>query len=258
MMRRISVIFFTAVIITAANMSEPTFSQETTDIELKARTIVAKVDKIFNYPMGQMKGRLKHITPDGHAFTIRLTGKITKGDFLFTFSSKDRGNQLRVLYNKGGEYIWVYNILSLKLYNKLGIDKFDSVLSTNFSFVDLSNADFQSNYTATFEGKAIIKKYDAYRIKLRPIRKGGEYGYLTLYVTRDKYIPIRIDYHDRDNAIFKFLSVVKIKERKNKIIPLRYDMLDIRKGTVTILNFYDFDPTMKFNKEMFRSDKLGD
>jgi len=163
-----------------------------------------------------------------------------------------------VLYNLRGEDIWVYNTHALKLYHKLGIDKFDSILATNFSYLDLSNADFQSNYTASIEGSALVKGQQSYKLTLRPIFKGGEYGEITLYVTKDAFIPIRIDYHDRDMAIFKFMNVVKTREKDKRIIPIRYDMMDIRKGTVTILSFFDFDENVKFNREIFRSERLGE
>lgn len=233
-------------------------SQENREIEVTAQGILARVDKILGYPNGLIKGRMKHIFPDGKSFVIELEGLISKDDFLFKFSSKDRGEQIKVLYNMKGEDIWVYNNHQLKLYHKIGIDKYDPLLSTNFFYVDMSKADLQSNYTATIEGETFLKGYDAFILKLKPIYKGGEYGYLTLFVTKDKFIPLRIDYHDRDNAIFKFMNVVKVQEKEERIVPIRYDMMNIRTGTVTILSFFSFEEDMKFSKEIFRSEKLGE
>jgi hypothetical protein len=233
-------------------------SQEDRKIELNAQGILARVDRIFEYPKGLVKGIMKHIRPDGTATTINFTGCISNEDYLFTFSSRERGNQLKVLYNLGGEDIWVYNIHALKLFHKLGIDRYDEILSTNYTFLDMSNANFQSNYTATISGDAFVKGNDVWKLVLKPIAKGGEYGMLTLYVTKDKFIPIRVDYHDRDKAIFKFMTIVKLKENDKRIVPLRYDMMNIRQGTVTIINFSEFDENASFDKEIFRSEKLGE
>jgi hypothetical protein len=235
-----------------------TVSQEDRKIELNAQGILARVDKVFEYPRGLIKGILKHIRPDGTATTINFTGCISQEDYLFTFSSKERGDQLKVLYNLGGEDIWVYNIHALKLFHKLAIDKYDDILSTNFTYIDMSNADFQSNYTATIVGDAFVKGIDAWKLVLKPIVKGGEYGMLTLYVTKDKFVPIRIDYHDRDKAIFKFLTLVKLKESDNRIVPLRYDMMNIRQGTVSIVYFSEIEEGTTFDKQIFRSEKLGE
>ena len=255
-MRYFSIFILVCAVIVAFDAT--TLSQEDRKIELNAQGILARVDKIFKYPKGLTRGVMKHIKPDGTAVTINFTGCITQDDTLFTFSSRDRGDQIKVLYNLGGEDIWVYNIHGLKLFHKLGIDKYDEILSTNFTYIDLSNADLQSNYTATINGEAFVKGTDAWKLVLKPIAKGGEYGILTLYVTKDKYIPLRIDYHDRDKAIFKFLTVVKIKESAARIVPLRYDMMNIRQGTVTIISFSEFEEEAVFNKELFRPEKLGE
>ncbi|MBN2158971.1 MAG: outer membrane lipoprotein-sorting protein [Spirochaetes bacterium] len=254
-MKRLSVIIILFAVVIVNGTAE---SQENRKIELNAQGILARVDKIFEYPRGQLRGLMKHIRPDGTASTINFTGYVSEEDFLFTFSSRDRGDQLKVLYNLGGEDIWVYNIHALKLFHKLGIDRYDEILSTNFTFTDMSNADLQSNYTATISGDALVKGLDAWKLILKPIAKGGEYGMLTLYVTKDRFIPLRIDYHDRDKAIFKFMTVVKVKENDTRIVPLRYDMMNIRQGTVTIVNFSDFEEGATFDKSIFRSEKLGE
>ncbi len=234
------------------------FSQEERQIELTAQGILARVDRVMDYPLGLIKGRIKHIRPDGESFTNDISGRITKDDFLFVLSSKERGDQLKILFNLAGEDIWVYNIHSIKLFHKLGLDKYDPVLMTNYYFIDLSNADMQANYTAEIVGSAIVKEQDTYILKLRPIFKGGLYGLLTLYVTKDAFVPIRIDYHDRDNVIFKFMTVAKIMEKDGRIVPVRYDMMDLRTGTMTILSFFSFDEEAKFDRQIFRPEKLGE
>jgi hypothetical protein len=254
MFKKLIIAFSVLIILTSAAL----LSQEEREIELTAQAIVARVDRVMQFPEGLMKGSIKHIFPDGRSYVSELNGQISKEDFLFTFSSRERGNQLKVLYNLGGEDIWVYNIHSLKLFHKMGIDKYDLILSTNFSFIDLSNADLQSNYTATIVGDASIKGIDTYKLVLKPIFRGGEYGSLTLYATKDKYLPMRIDFHDRDNMIFKFMSIVRTMEKGDRVIPVRYDMMDIRKGTISILSFTSFDEKARFDREIFRSNKLGE
>jgi len=239
------------------SVSSIVYSQGKRKIELTAQGILARVDRVLQYPDGQIIGRMKHIRPDGHSFTLNIKAAIARDNSLFVFNSRKRGDQLKVLYNLGGEDIWVYNIHAIKLYHKLGIDKYDAVLGTNFSFLDLSSYDLQSNYTASIEGDAFIKGYDAYKLRLNPIFKGGLYGMLTLYVSKDEFIPLRIDFHDRDKAIYKFLTITKIRKYKGRIVPIRYDMMDIRRGTITILRFFKFDDRMKFKREVFRSEKLG-
>lgn len=237
--------------------SIPAFCQEK-GVEITAQGILARVDRVLEYPTGQLKGTVKHIRPDGTSYTAEITGCITRDNYLFIFGSSDRGSQMKVLYTMKGEDIWVYSIHALKLFHKMGIDKYDPVLATNYSFTDLSNADLQSNYTANLAGEAVVKDTEAYKLVLKPVFRGGEYGMLTLYVSKDKFVPLRIDFHDRDNAIFKFMTVARIIEKNGRVFPVRYDMMDIRKGTVTILSVFDIDENMVFNPSIFRPEKLGE
>ena len=253
---------FTAAIlflfIAAAVICEPGYSQKKDIIEITAQGILARVDRILQYPEGEIQGRMKHITPDGKSFDIDFKGCIARNDFIFFYSSSSRGESLKVLYNMGGEDIWVYNKHAVQLFHKMGIDKYDKVMSTNFSFIDLSNADFQSNYNSRITGKTLIKGVECYKLVLEPIFSGSEYGLIDMYVTVDKYVPLRIDYHDRDKVVFKFLSLAKTMEKDGRIIPLRYDMLNIKDGTVTILSYLKFDESVRYSGEIFRPEKLGE
>ncbi len=233
-------------------------AQERREIELTAQEIVARVDRILTYPRGQIKGRLMHILPDGASTVINLTGLIDENDFLFTFGTRGRGDELKVLYNQGGEDIWVYSIHAQKLFRKMDVDKYDPLLGTNFSFIDLSNADYQANYNAVLTGDAVIKGLPAYRLRLEPIFKGGSYGRLTLYAAKADYVPLRIDFHDNDKVVFKSIAVAKTMERGGRIVPVRYDMLDLRRGTVTIMEFFGFDESMRFEKTIFYHQRLGE
>ncbi len=231
--------------------------QDTREIELTAQEMLARADRVLNYPDGIVRGRLMHITPAGKTHRVDVTGYIDKGDYLFSFSTDDRGEQLKVLYNYNGEDIWVYNVLATRLFHKTGVDKYDPIIFTNFSFIDFSNSDYQSNYTARITGDALIKGEETYRLSLTPVFRGGVYGSLTLYVTKKNYVPRRIDYHDSDNVIFKTLSLGESVNMGDRPFPVRYDMLDIRKGTLTVLTFHGFDRNMKFEKKIFMHQMLG-
>jgi len=233
-------------------------AQSADEVELNAQSILARVDRIMDYPAGEIEGVLKHIQPDGVARSISFSGKISRENFLFVFKNRSRGDQLKVLYNYGGEDIWVYNIHSIQLFHKMGIDKYDPILATNYSFLDFSNSNFQSNYNAKITGTARIKGIECHKLKLIPIFKGGEYGELTLYASRKNYLPMRIDFSDRNKVIFKFMSLAKTMERGGRIIPVRYDMLNIKTGTITILSFFKFNENIKFQPEIFRHEKLGE
>lgn len=234
------------------------YAQVEREIELTAQEILARVDRIMQYPDGILKGYIMHITPDGSSQKLQITGYIDTNHFLFDVSKPARGTIKKILYRIGGEDLWVYDMAAKALYHKMGVDKFDDILATNFFYTDLSNADLQSNYVATIDGSVIIKNNECFKLTLVPIDKTGIYGKLTLYVAKKTYIPLRIDYHDQDKVIFKTLSITKIAEKDGKSFPVRYDMLDIKKGTMTILEFNSIEDGVRVDAELFRPEKLGD
>lgn len=251
--------FLTLILVFIISASwESLFSQGAGQIEITAQSILARVDRIMQYPEGEIKGKIKHIYPDGNSVSIDFKGSIARNDYLFVYSSSSRGESMKVLYTMGGEDIWVYDIHAHEMYHKKDVDKYDLVMGTNFSFVDFSNADFQSNYNARITGQTLIKGIQCYRLQLDPIFENSLYGMIVLYATVDKYIPIRIDYHDKDKVIFKFLTIAKTMEKGDRIIPARYDMLNIKEGTVTITSFIKFDENVTFPADIFRPEKLGE
>lgn len=255
--QKVSVILLFIAII-AFFSRDSIIAQAEREVELTAQEILARVDRVMDYPDGILKGYMMHITPDGSAQKLQITGYINKNQFLFDIVKPARGSMQKVLYRIGGEDLWVYDMATRALFHKMGIDKYDDILATNFFYVDLSNADLQSNYVARIDGSVILKNNDCYKLTLDPIDKTGAYGKLTLYVVKKNYIPLRIDYHDQDKVIFKTLSIAKVAEKDGRSFPVRYDMLSIKKGTMTVMEFTSIEDGSSINPEIFRPEKLGD
>ena len=164
---------------------------------------------------------------------------------------------MQVLYNLNGEDIWVYSLLSLKLFHKVDVDRYDTILNSNYNFFDLSNADLQSNYTAKIEKETVYKEKNVIILTLTPLFKGRGYGTIVLYVDKAAWVPLRIDYQDNDKVTVKTMSIAKIAVYNNNTFPVRYDMLHISSGTLSILEFTDYDPKINFDKKIFRHENLG-
>lgn len=232
-------------------------SQNTTTIELTAQEILSRVDAVMRYPVGLLTGSLTHIMPDGRSSNFLLKGSISTDDYLFVVGSSERGDLYKILYNLGGEDIWVYRINSLELFHKMDVDRFESVVGTNFTYLDLSNADFQSNYNAILDGIVPVKGRECYRLQCEPIFKKGEYGRIVVFASKGDFIPLKIDYYDQDKVIIKSMAVSQTVDDNGRIFPVRYDMLHIRSGTLTILKFFKVDSKITFKSEMFMHQTLG-
>jgi len=63
-------------------LGDSAFSQKNDTVEITAQGILARVDRILQYPEGELQGRMKHISPDGKSFDIDFKGNISRNDFL--------------------------------------------------------------------------------------------------------------------------------------------------------------------------------
>ncbi len=258
-MNRISTlsVFLVFVLVFPLFVVNDSYAQDSRQIELSAQEILARVDTVLQYPDGELKGSLMHILPTGKSTAIKIKALVSKEDYVFQFSNQSRGAQMQVLYNLNGEDIWVYSLLSLKLFHKVDVDRYDTILNSNYNFFDLSNADLQSNYTAKIEKETVYKEKNVIILTLTPLFKGRGYGTIVLYVDKAAWVPLRIDYQDNDKVTVKTMSIAKIAVYNNNTFPVRYDMLHISSGTLSILEFTDYDPKINFDKKIFRHENLG-
>lgn len=223
---------------------------------VEAKEILKRVDIVIDYPKGILKGKIIHSYLDGKSFFIDIVGYISDSEYLFMLSSRTRGDLMRILYTHKGEDIWVYDINERKLSQNIGVNKFNTILKTNFNFADLSNADLQSNFSVISMKSITIENDEVYKLKLEPIFKGGNYGMLTLYVRKRDFVPLRIDYFNNEKIFFKSMSFTKTVMRGNRVFPVRYKMIDIEQETVSILYFVGFEENVHFDKRLFRHQNL--
>jgi hypothetical protein len=206
-------------------------------------------------PDGKFKGKLLHITSDKKQALISFTGISVNGEALYKFSTQERGLVLKALFKNNGKQIWIYNTSGAELFNKTGNDRFEGILGTNFSYIDLFLYDLLNFYTVLKREDTIYKKEECYLLELVSDAL-NPYGSFDIYIKKHDYLPLRVDFHDSKKIIFKSMNIVKTIETYNRKIPVRYDMLDIKQESLTILEYTEFKDIKSYNKEMFRYQNL--
>ncbi len=243
-------------IITALLHYGPADAQDQRMLEVNAQAILAHVDRLLEYPPGELRGNLNYRNSSGETLLVQLRGCISKGNYLFTLSNRKRGDIEKVLYNRFGEEIWVYRINSLKLYSIAGINRFDPVVSTGFNYIDLSHADLQNSFNASITGTGKIRNREVYTLLLKPVYQYGNYSKLVLSVAAKTFHPLKIDYFDEDGARYKTMNISKVKKIGSKLFPTRYEIINSRLRTITVLSFHSSDSGYSFKKSLFRPESL--
>ena len=257
--RSIPILLF--LIVTTSNI----FSQVRSEVILTASEILKHIDDQMRFLDGLNKVQLTITTNKGRMRTFKATLFQKENNSLFIFNTIGRGRILKILYNDQGQNIYAYNILDHRLYYKRERNHFDLVLNSGFSFVDISNALFSDNYVPQIHGKE--KNQDKFYTKVTslPLNRGSVYGKVNFLVApRNNHSLHRIDYYDRNGVLLKSLRVryskLPIKLSKKKLItktyPTRLEMTHMARDTVSIMQFFANDKTVKPDSSLFKKENI--
>jgi len=220
--------------------------------------ILSRVHAIMQLPEGISRGRIKHLHPGGSFFTVDFKAMVSGDNSFFVFHSKERDEQLEALYTLGGENIQVHLTHARRLVRKTAADKYEPVLYTNFSYIDFSGYRFADNYTCELSGEEDINGMPSNRLELKPVFSESLYGRITLYAARDNSLPLKMEFRGKDFVLIKVLTLAQAAQKGDLIIPLRYEMRDIRSGDLSILVFNSFNEEIpKSKRNIFSPEGMG-
>ena len=220
--------------------------------------ILSRVHEIMRLPEGVSRGRIKHLHPNGASFTLDFKAMVLGDSSFLVFHNKERGEQLEAFYTLGGENIQIHMTQRRHLVRKTNVDKYEPVLYTNFSYIDFSGYRFTDNYICELDGEEEVNGLLCNKLELKPIFPESLYGRLTLYAAKDNSLPLKIEFRGKDFVLIKVLTIAQAARKGDAIIPLRYEMRDIRSGDVSILIFNSFNEKIpESERNIFSPEGMG-
>ncbi|MBE7438324.1 MAG: outer membrane lipoprotein-sorting protein [Spirochaetales bacterium] len=234
-------------------------------IDVPVQELIARVDENLTLPDGLLTGRLTAVQKTGSTSVWDFQLSKREGERLFQFSSKQHGLESRILYREEGEVIYLWDSLRNQLFRKRDFEKFQPIMQTGFSFIDLSGYSFQANYNG--KEAVLYKTRDGKihtRLTLLPI-VSGEYSRLVLLTDqKDNYRPLRVDFHDRQGVLTKTMELVygEVLLRRNNEKgrlpgPSQMEMLNLKTGMITRLDYYTLDDRNPPGEKLFDPDYLN-
>jgi len=273
LIRMLCPFLFLQILIFPLGAQDPPVSRKPTEakkITIPVQQIIAMVDKALRFPDGLLTGRLTAITKSGATarwdFTMyQSEGQRRDSRRLYQFSSTRRGLEAKLLYRDDGYEIWLWDGPRNQLFRKRDFERYDGILKTGFSYLDLSGYSFQANYNGRQAIMYKTKDDKLYtRLTLVPIISGNYSKLILLADQQANYRPIRIDFHDRSGALFKTLifqygEVLLVKSGKSGRLPSpnRLEMLDLKSGMITRLEYFTLDDSLVPGDALFDPDYLN-
>ncbi|TGK06294.1 outer membrane lipoprotein-sorting protein [Leptospira fletcheri] len=228
-----------------------------------AQELVARLDQALLKTEGLVKANLILIKRSGDSWTWDMSVFRKGEDSLSLFESKGRGLEYKILFKEDGELIYAFNALSRKIFRKTDEEKYESHLSTGFSFVDLSGNSYQANYNPIVQSDLEVGGKKMKRVAMRPIVPYF-YSKLVLLLEPESLKPIRLDFHDKDGVLYKTLNIkygpikVKAKQKVTKEdLASRLEMLDLNTGSISVLEYTEVDRDVKPDPSLFELENLN-
>ena len=225
------------------------------------------MDRVFQqlqFAEGHQKLQLTITARDGKSVVYKASLYQKQNASFFVFDSMTRGTVLKLLYNDQGQNIYAYMTHDKRLFHKKYLDRFENVLGSGFAYLDIGNASFVDNYQQKLKGTEKNDEGEFTIVENLPLDK-GHYGKLIVLVDPKKDNRLkRIDYYDSAMVLMKTLTFtygpLSIKEEKNVTkqveFPIRWDMADVSRGTVSTLEFFSVDKTARLDPSLFKKENI--
>ncbi|MBL8034088.1 MAG: outer membrane lipoprotein-sorting protein [Leptospiraceae bacterium] len=225
------------------------------------------MDRVFQqlqFAEGHQKLQLTITTREGKSVVYKASLYQKQNASFYVFDSMTRGTVLKLLYNDQGQNIYAYMTHDKRLFHKKYLDRFENVLGSGFAYLDIGNASFIDNYQQKIKGTEKNDEGEFTIIENLPLDK-GHYGKLLVLVDPKKDNRVkRIDYYDSAMVLMKTLTFtygnITVKEDKNSTrqieYPIRWDMADVSRGTVSTLEFFSIDKTARLDPSLFKKDNI--
>jgi len=126
-----------------------------------------------------------------------------------------------------------------------------SVKNTNFAGTDFTYDELSTfKYSEKYKPEIISEDDSVWILKLIPKQK-GDYAYLVMYVDKNTYIPVKIEFYDRGGNLWKIMREEKVKKIKGYNVPTLLTMEDLKKKHKTIMYIDSIELDIKIPDNVF-------
>lgn len=253
-------LFFSLLLMNALFISPLSAQGENNAQAISAFEIMEKVSSQLKMPAGLNKGQLTVTSKEGKVRVYKFSQFLKGEHILYLFDSISAGRVKKVLVRNLGFNIYVYDIHSRKFYHKMSQDKFDRLLGSGYSYFDITNSPFLDNYTPSIDGEEKRENSNNWiRVKNKPLDK-GKYSKMNVLVDPENdYQVKRIDYFDTSGVLMKSqtftFSDLSVKNPDKTVgtmkFAVKFEMMDMSQGTISVLEFFKNDKTARIDDSMF-------
>ncbi|MFC2168301.1 outer membrane lipoprotein-sorting protein [Acidobacteriota bacterium] len=230
--------------------------------DLTGKNIIEKVNSLINVSSSYSKSKMTITTTSGQ-----------KRTFISDSWSKDNGEKNLVRYLEptrikgqailmlnNADDIWMFNPRTQRVRKLATHAKKQKMQGSDFSYEDMGGGDlFIKDYSAERLADENKEGFDCYKLEL--IRKEDadiSYSKLVLWVNKDNFVPVVIDYYDEDapNRVLKTLIQSDIKVIDGLHTAMKFVMINRNDNTQTEMEMLEVKFNIDLEDSMFTEREL--
>jgi len=203
--------------------------------ELTAGQIMEKVDHTLNAPLDQeMQANLIITDAKGNESRRKMV-IMQKGDDRRMVRFLEPPDQRGIAFlSLPGEITYLYLPAYRQTRRIASHVKNQKFAGTDFTYEDMET----KKYTGDWEAELLAEKDGLYHLELYPKEETvTDYGRLVVRIRKDIFFPVKIEFYDKGNNLYKIMLQEKIEQIDGYWIALESEMKDQQAGTATSMIF---------------------
>ena len=220
--------------------------------ELTGEEIINKVNELMNQDTVQSKIKMTMITTSGEerVFIYDSFSKNKGEKNLMRYVEPKRAKGQAILMLNHADDIWMYFPRTKRIRKLATNSKSQKMEGSDFSYEDTGASDaFIEDFSSKKLDSEIKEGHDCYKIEMLK-KEGIESGYsrLIMWIIKDSFIPVAIDYYDAENPELLLKTLIQYNIKNIDGIPtatrmVMYNKLEDSQTSIEILE-------IKYNIEL--------
>ena len=230
--------------------------------ELSGEEIIEKVNELMNQDTVQAKVKMTIVTSsDNERVFIYDSFSKNKGEKnLMRYVEPKRAKGQAILMLNHADDIWMYFPRTKRIRKLATNSKSQKMEGSDFSYEDTGASDaFIEDFSSKNLGSEKKEGYDCYKVEMLK-KEGIESGYsrLIMWIIKDSFIPITIDYYDAENPelLLKTLIQYDIKEIDGISTATKMVMYNKQENSQTSIEMLEIKYNVELDDSLFTERNL--
>jgi len=225
--------------------------------DISGPEIIQKVNDLMNQNTIYSKSTMTIVTTSGseRTFESESWSKDYGEKNLIRYNAPSRVKGQATLMLNHADDIWVYFPRTQRVRKLATHAKKQKMEGSDFSYEDMGSGNsFINDFTASLIGEEKKEDYDCYKVEM--IRKTDSdlsYSRLVMWVVKEDFIPLVIDYYDENDSGYLLKSLVQsdIKTVDDIPTPMKIVMYNKTDNTRTSMEMLEVKYNLPLDDQMF-------